>query len=77
MGNTGVVPTTGIVFVHLTIRRMPGGASRMSPLLVCLVWSNIEADGGAKLLCLSIHRNTKVRQTFMGGPMEPRLDVGL
>ena len=47
----------------------------MSPLQVCLVASNVESEGGARLFCLSIPRNLKVRHTFMGGPRELRLDV--
>ena len=65
----GVLPTTWIVFVHLT-----GRASKISPLQLFLVASNVEAEGEVGLLCLSIPSNTKVRQTFMGSPREPRLD---
>ena len=36
--------------------------------------SNWLAETGAKLPCLSIPRNPKVRQTVMGDPREPRLD---
>ena len=38
------------------------------------MWKD-EEDEGARLLCLSIPRNPKVRQTLMAGPMEPRQDV--
>ena len=43
---------------------------RMNPLHVCLVMSSwvVEGSREARLLCLSIPRNPKVRQTFMGGP---------
>ena len=41
---------------------------------VCLVASKVEAEGAARLLCLSIPRKPKVRQTLMGCPREPRLD---
>ena len=61
-------------FVHLTIWSTPGGVRRTPPLHLWRVISNWLAEGGARLLCLSIPRNPKVRQTFMGGPRESRLD---
>ena len=75
MGKMGVMPTACIVFVHLTIRRNPGGTRRTSPLHVCLVGSKLLGEGGVRLLCLSITRNPKVSQTFMGGTSESRLDA--
>ena len=74
MGRMGVVPTTCIVFVHLTIGRILGGAKSTTPLQVCLVGSNMLAERRAILLCLSISRNLNVSQTFMGGP---RLHISL
>ena len=44
MGRMGVLPTTCIVFVHLTIRRIAGGARSTSPLHECLVASKVLAD---------------------------------
>ena len=57
-----------MVLVHLTMRRIPGGARRTPPLQECLVGSKVFAEGGARLLCLSIPRKPKVRHTFMDGP---------
>ena len=45
-----------------------------SPLQVCLVGSNWLADGGARLHLRGMPIKPNVRHTFMGGPMEPRLD---
>ena len=74
MGSTEVLVTTWIVLAHLTISKTPGGAKSTSPMHVCLVASKVVAEGGARLLCMSIPRKPKGRQTFMGGPREPRLD---
>ena len=73
MDRMGVLPTACMVLVHLTIRRIPGGA-RTSPMHVCLVALKVLAKGQAKLFCLSIPGNLKVRHTFVGGPREPRRD---
>ena len=70
------LPTACMILVHLTIKRIPGEARGTSPLHVHLVESKILAEGEARLLCLSIPRNPKVRQTFMGGPREPGLMPG-
>ena len=77
MGRTGVLPTTWIVLVHLTISNIPGGARRMSPLHECLVESKAGAEGwGVRLLYLSIPRKPKVRHTLMDAPMGTRLEDG-
>ena len=49
-----------MVFVHLTIWRMQGGARRISPRHMFLVMSKDAFEDGARLLCLSIHRKLKV-----------------
>ena len=49
------------------------GGKIISPLHEYLVGLNVVAEGVARLLCLSIPRNPKVSQSFMAGPMEPRL----
>ena len=72
MGETGVLPTTWIVLVHLTMSRIQGGTRKVSPLQVCVVASKV-AECGTRLLCLSIPRNPKMRQTLTGGPRDPRL----
>ena len=59
MGNTEILPITCIVLIHLTLRSMPIGATRTSPLHDCLVWSKVVAEGGAMLLYMSIPRNPK------------------
>ena len=73
MGKTGVLPTTWIVLVHVTMSRIPCSTSKMSPLQFCVVASKVAAEWGTRLLCLSIHRNPKMRQTHTGGPRNPRL----
>ena len=71
---TGVLPTTWIVLVHLTMSKIPGAARGTSPLHECLIGSKAGAGMGGRLLCLSIPRKPKVRHTLMDGPKEPRLE---
>ena len=75
LGDTGVLPKTCIVVIHLTRRRTPCGDKRTPPLQECLVGSKVfaEGGGGARLFCLSIPRNPTVRQTFMAGCRVPML----
>ena len=46
---------------------MPGGVTKTYPRQVWYVGSKADAVRGARLLCLSIPKELKVRQTFMAG----------
>ena len=75
MGSTGALLTDWWVLTHRTRIWKPGGSMKKSPLQVCLVRSNCEAEGGARLYCLSMVKNPKVRHTGKAGPRDPRLEV--
>ena len=68
---TGVLPTVYIVVIQQTITRIPVASSSTSIWHVCPVQSKVDKEDGAKLLCLSIPRKPKVRQTLMAGLREP------
>ena len=55
--------------------KRPGDAVKMSPQQVCLEGSKADAEGGARLDCLSMVKKPKVRHTHRDGPSGPRLEV--
>ena len=54
-------------FVHLTMRRIPGGAKMMTPLQECLVGSKVFTEGCARLLCMHTPRSeAKLHGRYQG-----------
>ena len=70
MVRTGELPTTWMVFIQVTMRRRPGGATIMLPLHVWCDALKLRGDLGARLICLNILKKAKARQTI-----RPRLVV--
>ena len=63
-----------LLFLSISLTEtISGGARRASPLHVCLVESNVLAEGGVRLLFLSIPRNPTGKADLHGGPRDPRL----
>ena len=67
MGKTGDLPTFWCILVQWMRSNRPGGARKISSLQVCLEGSKVEAEDGAKLLCLSMENTPTWRDTVALG----------
>ena len=66
MEKTGVLINTCMVFVHLTLKRIPSGAKRTIPLKECLVGSKVFAEEGSQI-ALPEHRQEAKGQAHLHG----------